>query len=874
MRLSDLPSSEIARIDAICSEYESNYRRGNAPEIETLVARYGGNHAELLREQLELARDELQSNVTVDASRTAAAANAGRAEFDVPPTGTRLGPYIVGDTIGRGGMGVVLAAVDERLGRRVAIKMLSGHVARHAELAERFDREARAVAAISHPNIVELFDVGTHNGLPYAVMEFLNGELLSDRLRRTEFTAAETRRMGAQIADALSRAHDAGVIHRDLKPQNVMLTRARDTASAGDADDPETLVKLIDFGLSRAPQDARQSEIDATEQGMILGTPGYMAPEQALGEPATEAADMFALGCILYETFYGRRAFDGSSGLNRHEATLVETSAPDPIRRRTDIELAMLIDECLAKNPDDRPSSAAEIARHLRGEHAVDRLTATTATEFSAGRFSRRRLIELGVGGITGGLIASIYAARYQHPLVQINSIGVLSFHDGQLSERSSAGTIDPPRPVGTADLSPGEELAAMLTHELSRLPSVVVPPFRPLAAYRPSQYRQAAELLEVDALLTGSIHDQQVGQQTFQVINLSIVSAADGTELWGEVFETKATESFLQRSQLAADIADKIGRRLTTTADSQAPPAPAAFRCLVDGRVRCDPDSREGLEMALKCFQRAHRADVRYAEPLAGIALTAITLAGQSEIERAVELIQTARDATQEALSLSPSSFAARLASAMLDWQTIQQYDLAEQKLRRLQSDVPNRWQVHHQFGLLQLARGRREPAIESLGRAALLNPLSVTVKTDLARAYWFAGQARRARIDAERVHDRYRNHPLAQGLLVDMLEQQQDYQTAQAVFGEPVGNLTAERYFVGRRRRLSRLPYGPFGAEINKTILDIRSGVQPDDRSLADLADPLPPMLMLVLSGHPTFESARRLPRSKEMLARLRTT
>lgn len=283
MNLDDLSASELAFIDSVCLDYESQYRRGNAPDIADVVSQHAGPLAEPLRRELELVREELQSDATI--AGTAIGTKAGTAtgtastivdSFRVPDPGTELGPYIVGETIGRGGMGVVLAATDRRLDRRVAIKILASELAKSDELTERFDREARSVAAISHPNIVELFDVGSYDGLPYAVMEYLDGELLSDRLKRADFSADETRDLGAQIADALAKAHEADVIHRDLKPQNVMLVPRVGGESLENPGQVGTLVKLFDFGLSRSPRNLSSQRQHDTVEGVILGTPGYM----------------------------------------------------------------------------------------------------------------------------------------------------------------------------------------------------------------------------------------------------------------------------------------------------------------------------------------------------------------------------------------------------------------------------------------------------------------------------------------------------------------------------------------------------------------------------------------------------------------------
>jgi Tol biopolymer transport system component len=294
--------------------------------------------------------------------------------------GTKLGPYEILDAIGAGGMGEVYRARDTRLGRDVAVKVLPEHLSAQPEIRARFEREAKTVSSLNHPNICTLFDVGREGEIDYLVMELVDGDTLSARLGRGAMNAAELLRIGAQIADALDRAHRAGVIHRDLKPGNVMLTRSG--------------AKLMDFGLARATglasPGAPGSGVSVatmthsptvgkalTAEGTLLGTFQYMSPEQLEGAEADARSDIWALGCVLYEMATGRRPFEGRSQasliaaiLEREPAPIAEIpsgSASAAISGAMPQGLDRLIRNCLAKDPEERIQTAHDVKLQLRG---------------------------------------------------------------------------------------------------------------------------------------------------------------------------------------------------------------------------------------------------------------------------------------------------------------------------------------------------------------------------------------------------------------------------------------------------------------------------------------------------------------------------
>src|SRR5688572_26948673 len=275
--------------------------------------------------------------------------------MDVTP-GSRLGPYEIVSRLGAGGMGEVFRARDTRLDRSVAIKVLPEELARNSQFKVRFEREAKAISQLNHPNICTLYDVGDD----YLVMELLEGENLAERLAKGPLPLGDVLKYGAQIAEALDRAHRAGIVHRDLKPGNVMITKAG--------------AKLLDFGLAKSSgltvdphSETVQHNNTLTQEGTILGTFQYMAPEQLEAEEADARTDIFALGAVLYEMATGKRAFAGKTKTSLIAA--IVGAQPQPLSQilpLTPPALDHVIQKCLEKERDDRWQSAHDVAEELK----------------------------------------------------------------------------------------------------------------------------------------------------------------------------------------------------------------------------------------------------------------------------------------------------------------------------------------------------------------------------------------------------------------------------------------------------------------------------------------------------------------------------
>lgn len=316
-------------------------------------------------------------------------------------TGTKIGPYEIISTLGAGGMGEVYRVRDTRLGRDVAIKVLPAALARDSERLRRFETEARAVAALNHPNILSIHDIGTHDGAPYLVSECLEGQTLRQEMSTGALPLRRAAEYGTQVAQGLAAAHDKGIVHRDLKPENIFVTR-------------DGRVKILDFGLAKLTQAEALSNEGATVEavptsaGVVLGTVGYMSPEQVKGEPADARSDIFALGTILYEMLSGQRAFQRDTSAETMTAILKEdppeislTGKPIPPA------LDRIVRRCLEKKPLQRFQSARDLAFNLEGLSGTSSTSAAAAAiKTTEGPPNRRRIIFATIGTL-GLLLAA-----------------------------------------------------------------------------------------------------------------------------------------------------------------------------------------------------------------------------------------------------------------------------------------------------------------------------------------------------------------------------------------------------------------------------------------------------------------------------------
>ena len=513
---------------------------------------------------------------------------------------TRLGPYEIIAPLGAGGMGEVYRARDTRLGREVAVKVLPEHFASNPDRLARFEREAKAVAALSHPNILAIHDYGKHEAIAYAVMELLEGETLRGRLNKGALAWREAIEVGAAIAEGVAAAHAKGIIHRDLKPENLFLTA-------------DGRVKILDFGLARMiPLPITQTETgpyvpEETDPGTVLGTVGYMSPEQVRGQPADARSDLFSFGCVLYEMVVGRRPFQCDTAAETMTAILHD-EPPDPagLGNQVPAELGRLIRHCLAKSPNQRLQSARDLALGLRS-------TASDSGLHRAFRPTSRHIAGIMAALVLLGFVcASVYLLTREKKLSEPNQP---SQADAAVDSVAILPLVNTGDPEGELLC---ERIAEHVTNSLAQVQDrkLKVRPFNSTSRYKGQKAdpRTAGRELEVQAVVTGRLR-QQGNDLT---VNLELVNVRDQNVVWSKLYQGKRSEILLLQDDIGRDIAANLGLRLTPeqekTLTRRYTNDDAAWLLFLEGRQLWDQWTKEGLESSIKHFQAAIKRDPKFA--------------------------------------------------------------------------------------------------------------------------------------------------------------------------------------------------------------------------------------------------------------------
>jgi serine/threonine protein kinase/TolB-like protein/Flp pilus assembly protein TadD len=670
-----------------------------------------------------------------------------------PAIPENIAHYRILERLGKGGMGEVFLSEDTRQhNRRVALKILPPELLTEERRVRRFRQEARAVLALNHPNIITIYEIGAASNSYYIASEFIEGETLRQRLSRQQLTIDEVLGIGIQVAMALESAHAAGIVHRDIKPENIML---REDGFARDR-----FVKVLDFGLAKltepdtagADPEAVTIPITATSPGAVIGTSGYMSPEQAEGEAIDSRSDIFSLGVVLYEMVAGRPPFMGRT--DSHTRVSILDHEPTPLLEySTDVprQLERIVSKALAKDRSKRYQTVTDLKLdleqlrdELRSSHSItltserhrpsqaetiavasvpthkrepiETLAEGTPRVSSINKRARRFVVLAGAGVVLALLIAAlIYWRSLPAP---ITSVAILPFVNQ---------SNDP-----NADyLSDG--ITESITNSLSQLPGLTV--MSRNAAFRFKNAKQdpqeAGRSLNVGAVLSGRL--VKLGDQV--IIKTELIKVSDGTQIWGDEFKgtpadilsvqeevsKKITESL--RVKLTGEEEQKLAKRYSSDAE--------AYQLYLKGRYFWNKRNEEGFRNSIDYFKRAEERDPTFALAFSGLA-DSYALLCDIGVVAPVDEMPKAKAAAQKAVDADPNLAEAYTSRAFVKLSYDWDWPGAEsdfQQALRLNSKYPTAHQWYASY-LMQMGKFARAKA--ELEEAHTLDPLSPIISSN----------------------------------------------------------------------------------------------------------------------------------------------
>jgi serine/threonine protein kinase len=624
--------------------------------------------------------------------------------------GSRIAQYEIVSTIGSGGMGVVYRARDTRLGRDVALKVMAPHIASDPVMRRRFETEARAVASLSHPGILSIYELAIVDGIPFAVMELLEGQNLRERMQQPRTSGSEVDapsrpeafpwreavETAVAIADGLGAAHAKGIVHRDLKPENIFLTT-------------DGHVKILDFGLAlhrlELAADSERPTVARTAQGIVLGTFGYMSPEQVTGDSIDARTDIFALGCLLFEMIAGRQLFTGSTP-QELIAKLLHDTVPDltNLAPSTPPALRTILSRCIERNPARRFDSAEDLAAALRA------------------------------------LLSSSAVRMPRHTRARAKSLAVLPFVNATGPELDY--------------LTDG--ITESIINSLSQLATVRVVPRSVVFRYKGLQNDPSTVGMALNArtILTGRVgrHDDTL------IIQAELVDTSTESQLWGEQYRQKISDVLTVQEEIAWQISEALRLKLTSAQKKKlrkrATVNAEAYQAYLRGRHYWNQWTPEGFRRALEQFQAAIDLDPLYAAAYAGLGDTLGSMAYYGYIDPQ-DGFARGRAAATRALELDGDLADAHVTRGLGELFANWNWAGAERELRQAIALNPNLAIAHSILALYLSTCGRVDDALVEAKTGRDLDPLSLVSNVAVSWVLHFAGKHEEAAREALRARE-----------------------------------------------------------------------------------------------------------------------
>ena len=627
---------------------------------------------------------------------------ASGVESDLLRAGSSCGPYQIVELLARGGMGDVYRAIDMRLQRPVALKVLSRTRSNDPQRTVRFMQEARMTASLDHPHVIRVYDVGLQEDRAYLVTELLEGETLRDRIGRGPMPPVDVVRIGLEVARGLAAAHSAGLVHRDLKPENIFLTRSGTT-------------KVLDFGIAKLSQDETVRAGTSTLPGVVLGTAGYLAPEQIRGESVDARADLFALGTLLFEMLTAARAFEGAHVVETLHAILHD-SPPDMLADRPDVAPALcaVLTRLLEKSPDARFQSTADLIAALEDpgitNHDIKRSKPRWFTRRAWVRARPAQWIAAAVLGVS--LVgAGIGWWLRPEPVAATPSAAPVVL------------AVMPFRSIAVA--SDGLELGLtdVLISRMSRLSEIRVLPLTATERLRAeAEPREVRRLLGATHVLSGRLQREN----RFVRVTVQLVSTSTEHAIWSSPVDTDASTLFAIQDVIVTRVIEELAPQLAAGARrALAQPGTRsndAYEAYVRARAHAAKPARAELTRAAAYFERAIELDPEFADAWAALGTAARNLVRFDVVP--TEGFGTAKRAALRALSLDADNAEALSVLGTVAFEHEWDYREAERLLRRAVDLQPGSTQSYLSLAHLLSNIGRHDEALVEVRRARTVDP------------------------------------------------------------------------------------------------------------------------------------------------------
>jgi serine/threonine-protein kinase len=641
------------------------------------------------------------------------------------PSGKVLAHYEIVSPLGAGGMGEVYLARDTLLERLVALKFLPLEISNDPQRLRRFTQEAKAASALNHANIAHIYELGEADGTRFIAMEYVEGKPLDQKINGSPLKVAEILQIAPQIADALSEAHSKGIIHRDIKAANIILTNRGQ-------------VKVLDFGLAKVVADNAFPDPDVSTQlkttpGIVIGTVPYMSPEQALGQNIDHRSDIFSLGIVLYEMATGRLPFSGRTVTET--LSRITHDQPEAVSRYNyDVpsELERIIRKCLEKDPARRYQATPELVVDLENlKRDSDTVGLTNTSASFRGARPEKRLLFLGGALLLALLVVGVFlllrTERAKNDRQTIQTIAVLPFANSSGDQSSEY-------------LSDG--MTESIINSLSQLPRLRVMARATVFRYKGKEVDPGSigRELNVDAVLTGRVRQQADNL----VVQADLVKVSDGSELWGEHYTRKAVDVFAIQDEIAKQITDRLRLRLSGAEEKLVTKHytenAEAYDLYLKGRFFWQKGTEEGCDKAIEYYRQAIERDPNYALPYVGMASAYNTLGGVLGFRAPSATFPKGKEFLTKAVALDETlaDVHAVLASYALeyDWN----WSEAERQFKRAIELNPNDAETHESYGMYLEALGRFDEAISERLLAQKFDPLSPFTVADVGYPYYYA--------------------------------------------------------------------------------------------------------------------------------------